>query len=82
MIDCVNRSEYEYGTDYESHSQFAVDESDRSGVERREIITDHPFLALKKLLSDGTFYYSVDFNLTDRLQDRYATVEDRGQARI
>ncbi|EPS31303.1 hypothetical protein PDE_06258 [Penicillium oxalicum 114-2] len=65
---CLNRSEYELGQDYESSSQFAVDE--RPGADGREVVTDHPFLALKKLLGDGSFYYSLDFNLTDRLQDR------------
>ena len=38
------------------------------GYEDKEF--HYPFLALKKLLSDGSFYYSLDFNLTDRLQDR------------
>lgn len=68
--DCLNSSDYEYGMNYESTSQFAVEE--RSGSEGREVVTDHPFLALKKLLGDGSFYYSLDFNLTDRLQDRSA----------
>ena len=31
---------------------------------------EHPCLSLKKLLSDGSFYYSSDFDLTNRLQDR------------
>ncbi|KAL8777105.1 MAG: hypothetical protein Q9213_008004 [Squamulea squamosa] len=31
---------------------------------------DHPCIELKKILSGGTFYYSVDFDLTNRLQDR------------
>lgn len=35
---------------------------------------EHPCLALRKLLDDGTFYYSVDFDLTNRLQDRYGLV--------
>ncbi|KAJ5664762.1 hypothetical protein N7462_011575 [Penicillium macrosclerotiorum] len=65
---CLNRSEYEYGIDYEAGSQFAAEE--RAGAEGKEMTTDHPFLALKKLLGDGSFYYSLDFNLTDRLQDR------------
>lgn len=66
--DCLNRSEFEYSLDYETGSQFAVEE--RAGAEGKEMVTDHPFLALKKLLGDGSFYYSLDFNLTDRLQDR------------
>lgn len=59
--------EYEYGLDCETGSQFAAEE--RLGADGN-VITDHPFLALKKLLGDGSFYYSLDFNLTDRLQDR------------
>lgn len=35
---------------------------------------EHPCFALKKLLSGGTFYYSRDFDLTNRLQDRSATI--------
>ncbi|KAF2720653.1 hypothetical protein K431DRAFT_285567 [Polychaeton citri CBS 116435] len=31
---------------------------------------EHPCMALKKLLSGGSFYYSADFDLTKRLQDR------------
>ena len=57
--------------DYETGTHFAADE--RPGQDGRDMITDHPFLALKKLLGDGSFYYSLDFNLTDRLQDRYVT---------
>ncbi|KAJ5802239.1 uncharacterized protein N7503_004689 [Penicillium pulvis] len=65
---CLNRSEYEYGLDYEPGTQFAVEE--RTGQDSRDVMTEHPFQALKKLLGDGSFYYSLDFNLTDRLQDR------------
>lgn len=36
----------------------------------KDIVTDHPFIALKKLFGDGSFYYSRDFNLTERVQDR------------
>jgi hypothetical protein len=66
--DCLNRSEYEYGQEHETASQFAAEE--RLGTDGKDVVTDHPFLALKKLLGDGSFYYSLDFNLTDRLQDR------------
>ncbi|KAF7134075.1 hypothetical protein CNMCM5793_005704 [Aspergillus hiratsukae] len=65
---CLNHSSYEDGLYYESESEFAVEELSRG--ENKEIVTDHPFLALKKLLSDGSFYYSLDFDLTDRLQNR------------
>ncbi|KAF9884102.1 inositol polyphosphate 5-phosphatase [Aspergillus nanangensis] len=68
---CLNRSEYEDGLEYAFQSSFAADDAGYGpGMEGRELVTDHPFLALKKLLSDSTFYYSLDFDLTDRLQDR------------
>ncbi|KAE8398191.1 SacI homology domain-containing protein [Aspergillus pseudonomiae] len=67
---CLSHSDYENGFEYESES-FATEEFSRGpSFENKETVTDHPFLALKKLLSDGSFYYSLDFNLTDRLQDR------------
>ncbi|KAL2365579.1 hypothetical protein RJZ56_001456 [Blastomyces dermatitidis] len=70
---CLNRSDYDNDLDYESRSTFAYpagDDDYGNGYEGRETITENPFLPLKKLLGDGSFYYSVDFNLTDRLQDR------------
>nr|POE63331.1 inositol-1,4,5-trisphosphate 5-phosphatase 1 [Quercus suber] len=36
----------------------------------REPVLEHPCMALKKLLSGGSFYYSPDFDLTKKLQDR------------
>ncbi|GFF16671.1 DNase I-like protein [Aspergillus terreus] len=67
----LNRSDYEDGLEYAWDSSFAAEDNNNGpGMEGKEMVTDHPFLALKKLLSDGSFYYSLDFNLTDRLQDR------------
>ena len=40
------------------------------GDDPRDPAYEHPCHELKKLLSGGTFYYSVDFDLTNRLQDR------------
>ncbi|KAI1431074.1 SacI homology domain-containing protein [Xylaria sp. CBS 124048] len=37
---------------------------------RREGEIEHPYNELQKLLSNGSFYYSTDFDLTNRLQDR------------
>lgn len=39
-------------------------------VHGADIRDEHPCLELKNILSSGTFYYSVDFDLTNRLQDR------------
>ncbi|CCC11590.1 putative synaptojanin-like protein [Sordaria macrospora k-hell] len=33
---------------------------------------EHPCVELQKLLSNGTFYYSTDFDITNRMQDRPA----------
>ena len=37
---------------------------------RRDAPMEHPCHSLRKLLSNGSFYYSTDFDLTNRLQDR------------
>ncbi|PLB36711.1 SacI domain and endonuclease/exonuclease/phosphatase family protein [Aspergillus candidus] len=67
---CLNRSDHD-AIDNISEASFGAEElHNGAGYDGKDSITDHPFLALKKLLSDGTFYYSLDFNLTDRLQDR------------
>ncbi|KAH6689111.1 synaptojanin-2 [Plectosphaerella plurivora] len=39
-------------------------------LSRRDITVEHPCLELRKLLSNGSFYYSTDFDVTNRLQDR------------
>jgi hypothetical protein len=70
-LDCLNRSHYENGDEYQSTTRFATEEINQDSVyDSRDVVTDHPFLALKRLLNDGSFYYSLDFNLTDRLQNR------------
>jgi inositol-1,4,5-trisphosphate 5-phosphatase len=40
------------------------------GGRKEQSPIEHPCLELKKILSSGTFYYSSDFDLTRRLQDR------------
>ncbi|KAL6229879.1 hypothetical protein BDW75DRAFT_224124 [Aspergillus navahoensis] len=61
---CLNRSESESILYYDTESS-ANEDSYSNALPAKD-----PFLALKKLLADGSFYYSLDFNLTDRLQDR------------
>lgn len=76
---CLSNASYESLLSEESEGQYPTDELTRVlGLEDREGPTDHPFLALKKLLSDGSFYYSLDFDITQRLQDRYDTHALRG----
>lgn len=76
---CLNNSDYDhvggYGAGYRdgyrepdpySNTLF----EDEQGFESGESASEHPFMALKKVLSGGSFYYSYDFDLTKRLQDR------------
>jgi hypothetical protein len=72
---CLNRADYD-----EDPYGGSIGRSDWSGgyvkgfenqaADQREGAPEHPCLALQKLLSSGTFYYSVDFDLTNRLQNR------------
>jgi hypothetical protein len=47
-----------------------MSQPENQAADQREGAPEHPCLALQKLLSSGTFYYSVDFDLTNRLQNR------------
>ena len=73
--DCLTSNEYDhqlhdeinpYPTIYTSGDE----RSYNHGPDSYEPTTIHPCLELKRLLSGGTFYYSVDFDLTNRLQNR------------
>lgn len=72
---CLNRSDYDHthgdlSNPYPGQS-FESDGIDYGGgFDQADNTAEHPFHALKKLLSGGNFYYSVDFDLTRRLQDR------------
>ena len=72
---CLNRSDYDHNhgdlsNPYPGQS-FQSDDADYGGgFDQADSTAEHPFHALKKLLSGGNFYYSVDFDLTRRLQDR------------
>ncbi|EGO52512.1 hypothetical protein NEUTE1DRAFT_90897 [Neurospora tetrasperma FGSC 2508] len=57
-------------------SKYVHDELDAASVYgqplgRRDPM-EHPCVELQKLLSNGTFYYSTDFDITNRMQDRPA----------
>jgi len=66
---CLNTSEYDYvhplGGPGDWDSEWAQALGPREGV------VEHPCHELQKLLGNGSFYYSTDFDLTNRLQDRY-----------
>lgn len=72
---CLNRADHDHilNTDNGMHQDGdyeddGLDYGHHSGP--RDAQQEHPCLALKKLLSSGSFYFSVDFDLTNRLQDR------------
>jgi hypothetical protein len=74
--DCLNRADYD-DVLHDEIKPYPTDDLSSDGHEQsyarehREPALEHPCLALKKLLSSGTFYYSVNFDVTKRLQDRW-----------
>jgi hypothetical protein len=64
---CLNSDEYdEIERDYDPRT----DPYGAQSLTRKEPMPELPFADLKKLLSDGSFYYSTDCDLTNRMQDR------------
>ncbi|KAK4500341.1 hypothetical protein PRZ48_008530 [Zasmidium cellare] len=71
---CLNRADYDHLL-HDQVNPFPTDGLDADGYDHgghKEPLVEHPCMALKKLLSGGSFYYSADFDLTKRLQDRPA----------
>ena len=74
VLDCLNRADYDHVL-HEEINPYSTDNISSDGHEHsyarehREPALEHPCLALKKLLSSGTFYYSVNFDVTKRVQD-------------
>ncbi|EME39404.1 hypothetical protein DOTSEDRAFT_75181 [Dothistroma septosporum NZE10] len=69
---CLSSSSYDHLL-HDQVNPFPTDGLDANGYDHgghREPTIEHPCMALKKLLSGGSFYYSADFDLTKRLQDR------------
>jgi hypothetical protein len=67
---CLNSSNYDHSLS-DNLDPYAIDEQDNyQSLSRREPV-EHPCMELQKLLGNGSFYFSTDFDLTNRLQDRY-----------
>jgi endonuclease/exonuclease/phosphatase family metal-dependent hydrolase len=72
---CLNSPNYDHLLNDEVNP-YPTDTIDDEGYEmgfgrgKSESPLEHPCMALKKILSSGTFYYSSDFDLTRRLQKR------------
>jgi len=72
---CLNSAEYDQVGPFATDPYYQ--DSDATTVYgqplgRREIPQEHPCSELQKLLGNGTFYYSTDFDVTNRMQDRPA----------
>jgi hypothetical protein len=65
---CLNSSEHDNILSDELNP-YATDVYGQN-LSRRDPSIEHPCTELQKLLSNGSFYYSTDFDLTNRLQDR------------
>ena len=71
---CLSSGEYDHLLNSQVNP-FPADDLDAEGYDsstHKDALIEHPCIALKKLLSGGSFYYSTDFDLTKRLQDRPA----------
>ena len=73
---CLSSSKYDDvvndGTNPNGFDQNGEDEySYGHNLSQRDSPIEHPCVDLTKMLSNGSFYYSTDFDLTNRLQDRY-----------
>ncbi len=75
--DCLNNAEFDFHRPSSSFdladdqgSPFEAADRPYAAETREAGPWEHPCLALKKILGDGTFYFSSDFDLTNRLQDR------------
>ncbi|KAK6078143.1 SacI domain and endonuclease exonuclease phosphatase [Seiridium cupressi] len=69
---CLNSAEYD---NVYASNPWDNDYSDSAStygqpLNRREGEIEYPYQELQKLLSNGSFYFSTDFDLTNRLQDR------------
>lgn len=77
---CLSSSDYDDVVPLESletdisdaSSVYSSSSTYGQGLSRREVAMEHPCHELRKLLSNGSFYYSTDFDITNRLQERYS----------
>ncbi|TGJ85247.1 hypothetical protein E0Z10_g3476 [Xylaria hypoxylon] len=69
---CLNTADYDHVISLNPSENDFSDSSSAYGqnLGRREGEIEYPYYELQKLLSNGSFYYSTDFDLTNRLQDR------------
>ncbi|KAG0638498.1 hypothetical protein HOY80DRAFT_1047482 [Tuber brumale] len=73
---CLNRADFDDFLDSDVNPYPVDPDGWDQGRSQPHAGVEHPCLSLKKLLSGGTFYYSRDFDLTNRLQDRSIDTTD------
>ncbi|KAI1385048.1 SacI homology domain-containing protein [Hypoxylon trugodes] len=75
---CLNSSEYDNVISLNTYDSDPSDSTSPYGqnLSRREGEIEYPYQELQKLLGNGSFYYSTDFDLTNRLQDRFVSLSD------
>ncbi|KAI0164884.1 SacI homology domain-containing protein [Xylariaceae sp. FL1272] len=66
---CLNSAEYDHVISLNPYEN-DVSEGYSQNLGRRDGEIEYPYQELQKLLSNGSFYYSTNFDLTNRLQDR------------
>ena len=76
---CLNKDDYDqdFGDDLGQYDPFDLpadpySSTKHEGMDYKDSTVQHPCSALKQVLGAGTFYYSVEFDLTNRLQSRAA----------
>ncbi|KAJ2982803.1 hypothetical protein NUW58_g6365 [Xylaria curta] len=69
---CLNTADYDHVISLNPYDNEISESSLTYGqnLGRREGEVEYPYEELQKLLGNGSFYYSTDFDLTNRLQDR------------
>ncbi|KAM3483740.1 hypothetical protein MY8738_002790 [Beauveria namnaoensis] len=74
---CLSTDEYDdvvplesYETESSDASSVYSTQSYGQSLSHRDLVVEHPCHELRKILSNGSFYYSTDFDVTNRLQDR------------
>ncbi|KAI8632322.1 SacI homology domain-containing protein [Xylariaceae sp. FL1651] len=69
---CLNSADYDHVISLNPYENEFSDSTSAYGqnLGRRDGEIEYPYQELQKLLSNGSFYYSTDFDLTNRLQDR------------
>lgn len=68
---CLNSADYD-NVFSDNIDPYSVDQD--NSYNRRDPLMEHPCAELKKLLGNGSFYYSTDFDVTQRIQDRFVLI--------